>query len=58
MKLFLIFLLFQFQAINLSFLNKPKDQRNLQTKSDDIVILHLNDVHCGINDTIGYDRFV
>ena len=26
--------------------------------SDDIVILHVNDVHCGINDTIGYDGFV
>ena len=26
--------------------------------SDDIVILHINDVHCGINDTIGYDGFV
>ena len=56
--LFLFFLLFQFQTINLSFLNKPKVQRNLETKSDDIVILHLNDVHCGINDTIGYDGFL
>ena len=26
--------------------------------SDDIVILHVNDVHCGLNDTIGYDGFV
>ena len=26
--------------------------------SDDIVIIHLNDVHCGLNDTIGYDGFV
>ena len=25
--------------------------------SDDIVIIHLNDVHCGFNDTIGYDGF-
>ncbi|MBQ6285913.1 MAG: bifunctional metallophosphatase/5'-nucleotidase [Bacilli bacterium] len=33
-------------------------QRNLDDLSDDIVILHLNDVHCGINDTIGYDGFV
>ena len=23
--------------------------------SDDIVILHTNDVHCGVQDTIGYD---
>ena len=57
-ELFIIFLLFQFQAINLSFLNKSKGQRKLQTKSNDIVILHLNDVHCGIDDTIGYDGFV
>ena len=26
--------------------------------SDDIVLIHLNDVHCGINDKIGYDGFV
>ena len=26
--------------------------------SDDIVIIHLNDVHCGITDKIGYDGFV
>ena len=26
--------------------------------SDDIVILHINDVHCGINASIGYDGFV
>ena len=26
-----------------------------KTKSDDIVILHTNDVHCGVQDTIGYD---
>ena len=25
---------------------------------DDLIILHVNDVHCGINDTIGYDGFV
>ena len=25
---------------------------------DDIVIIHLNDVHCGITDKIGYDGFV
>ena len=33
-------------------------KRNLQESSDDIIILHLNDVHCGVNDTIGYDGFV
>ena len=31
-------------------------KRELQTsKSDDIIILHTNDVHCGVQDTIGYD---
>ena len=28
---------------------------NEEEKSDDIIILHTNDVHCGINDNIGYD---
>ena len=33
-----------------------KVKRGLQTeKSDDIIILHTNDVHCGVQDTIGYD---
>ena len=32
--------------------------RQLQASSDeDIIILHINDVHCGVNDTIGYDGF-
>ena len=26
-----------------------------KSKSDDIVILHTNDVHCGVQDAIGYD---
>ena len=26
-----------------------------ENKSNDIVILHTNDVHCGVTDTIGYD---
>jgi 2',3'-cyclic-nucleotide 2'-phosphodiesterase (5'-nucleotidase family) len=33
-----------------------KAKRNLQSeKSNDIIILHTNDVHCGVNDVIGYD---
>ena len=31
-----------------------KAKRELE-KSNDIVILHTNDVHCGVQDTIGYD---
>ena len=29
-----------------------------ETLSDDIIILHTNDVHCGVQDTIGYDGFM
>ena len=32
--------------------------RKNEELSDDIVLIHLNDVHCGINDKIGYDGFV
>ena len=36
-----------------------KPERKLDDElSDDIVIIHLNDVHCAINNTIGYDGFV
>ena len=31
--------------------------RNMEDLSDDIVIIHVNDVHCGLNDTIGYDGY-
>ena len=48
-----ILLVFIIQANN--FLSQ---KRNLQESPDDIIILHLNDVHCGVNDTIGYDGFV
>ena len=51
LKTFLIFFLI-FQSDNVLSL-----KRNLQ-ESDDIIILHLNDVHCGVNDTIGYDGFL
>ena len=55
-------LFFFIQAICLLSLIKAdkiiNKQRNLDDLSDDIVILHLNDVHCGINDTIVYDGFV
>ena len=32
--------------------------RKLQILSDDIAIVHINDVHCGLNDSIGYDGFI
>ena len=39
--------------------NEINKLRNLEEElSDDIVILYLNDINCGINDTIGYDGFV
>ena len=37
---------------------EKEKERKLDDLSDDIVIIHLNDVHCGLNDTIGYDGFV
>ena len=37
-----------------SFINSKIDL-NEEEKSDDIIILHTNDVHCGIEDNIGYD---
>ena len=48
-------LLICFLIISTNNLRSPK--RSLQESSDDIIILHLNDVHCGVNDTIGYDGF-
>ena len=38
---------------------KSESQKNLRKliDEDDIVIVHVNDVHCGLNDTIGYDGF-
>ena len=44
---------------NLKKQSLKKDDRRLdEDLSDDIVIIHLNDVHCGLNETIGYDGFV
>ena len=42
-----------------AFLSAPKKKnlRKAADLSDDIAIIHLNDVHCGITDTIGYDGF-
>ena len=44
-----------------SFTNLRNNKTNIflelkeEEKSDDIIILHTNDVHCGIMDNIGYD---
>ncbi len=54
MKEFIFLVLILFQTY--SSPNMPKTKRNLEeVKSNDIVILHTNDVHCGVQDTIGYD---
>ena len=37
---------------------KFENLRKLEESKGDIAIIHINDVHCGINDTIGYDGFV
>jgi hypothetical protein len=43
-----------FILLLISFVNS---QRKLleEKNSDDIVIIHANDIHCGITDNIGYD---
>ena len=46
-----------FKKKNLKQKSKKKKERKLDDRSDDIVIIHLNDVHCGLNDSIGYDGF-
>ena len=48
---------FSFLAVLLLILVYTKNLRNLEDLSDDIVIIHVNDVHCGLNDTIGYDGY-
>ena len=56
---FLFIFNFTFQKEFIKIDIKDKITRKLQENlSDDIVILHVNDVHCGLNDTIGYDGFV
>ena len=56
---FLLIFNFSFQKEFIKIDIQEKNPRKLQeNKSDDIVILHVNDVHCGLNDTIGYDGFV
>ena len=46
-----------FKKKNLKETPKKNNDRKLDELSDDIVIIHLNDVHCGFNDSIGYDGF-
>ena len=54
MKKIIIFLSVLLNIICLPASTKTK--RGLDgAKSNDIIILHTNDVHCGVNDTIGYD---
>ena len=47
-----------FRNKNLKDNLKKNNERKLDDRSNDIVIIHLNDVHCGFTDTIGYDGFV
>ena len=57
MLIFLLISIFSLQKEILSYQIKSKLIRNLDELSDDIVIMHINDVHSGINNTIGYDGF-
>ena len=52
-NIILIFFLFFLKSC---FASQEKAKRDLQNnKSNDIIILHTNDVHCGVQDSIGYD---
>lgn len=57
---FLILLLYIIQTIISKPLNEKSEKKLRKTDelSDDIVLIHLNDVHCGVNDAIGYDGFI
>jgi len=57
MLIFLLISIFSLQKEILSYSIKSRLIRNLDELSEDIVILHINDVHSGINNTIGYDGF-
>ena len=39
------------------FFQKKRLLKKLEEYEEDIAIIHINDVHCGFNDTIGYDGF-
>ena len=54
MKALILFLLILMQTDSFPLKNKKRDLAD-ENKSNDIVILHTNDVHCGVTDTIGYD---
>ena len=45
-------------GIIIFFIIRSKDDNKDSNFDDDIIILHINDVHCGINNTIGYDGYV
>ena len=52
-NIILIFFIFFLKSC---FASQKKTKRDLQNnKSNDIIILHTNDVHCGVQDSIGYD---
>ena len=58
MSFFFLIILMLFLRGNLLYQKKSKILRNLNELSDDIVIMNINDVHCGINNTIGYDGYL
>ena len=51
-----LFILICIIMIVVVYLYKGKKEED-EKKNEEIVIIHVNDVHCGINDTIGYDGF-
>ena len=50
-----IYFIFLFLCVYSNPISKILKRQTQDTRSDDIVIIHTNDVHCGVQDKIGYD---
>ena len=55
MKVLVLLISIILVSLSLPNIENPGKRILEEIKDDDIVILHTNDVHCGVNDTIGYD---
>ena len=55
MKVLVLLISIILVSLSLTNIENPGKRILEEIKVDDIVILHTNDVHCGVNDTIGYD---
>ena len=51
----LLIILLELLGIQTLFINEKEEEENENEIDDEIVIIHTNDVHCGLLDYIGYD---